>query len=94
MEGKPLSETLNLWSLPNSPNDFAPNHGPSSAKNHLIPFDLSLELPQQLETASGFCLDILAERFTHRSCLKDVVNEAEGIFERMELLDQAYKFRG
>ena len=94
MAGQLPSETLDLQNTKSSPSDFAPNHSPSSAEDHFVLFDASRELLQQLETAGSFCLDCLAERFTQRSHLKDVMNEAEGIFKRMELLDQACIFEG
>ena len=82
MAEKLPSESLDL---PNSP---------SSAENRLIAFGAFPEFRQQIETTGGFCLNNLAETFPHRRRLKDLGNEAEGNFERTELLDQARIFGG
>jgi len=52
------------------------------------------ELLQLFTTAGGFYLDSLVDRFIHRYRRKEAVNEAEGIFETVELLDQARIFGG
>jgi hypothetical protein len=84
------SETRNFVSLPDSPSDFAPNRRPLSAENHLILFDATPEVPQQLETPAGFRIDFLAVRFIDGDHKNDPVNEEQGTFKSTELLNQAF----
>ena len=67
---------------------------PPSEPLNLLSLANNRELLQLLTTASGFYLDSLVDRFIHWNRREEAVNEAEGIFETAELLDQARIFEG
>ena len=86
-----LSETCNFVGLGERPTDFTPTgfeqRGTLSASQDLVWPDAIMERIQQLETSRYFCCDMAGIRSSWGISSNDKVDEFQGLFKGIQLLD-------